>query len=120
MIISDESDYRRLLRVLFSRDGFTATEASFSHAEAEALRFGPDALIVDLTSTQDRYGLTIAESIVQADPSTPVFVLMGLLTAAAEMIARTDLAFTYFKKPVEPARLLNAVSDATGMRNSCQ
>jgi two-component system chemotaxis response regulator CheY len=117
LIVDDMLSMRSLVKVYLMEYGFTFYEAADG---AEGLRIArekkPDVAIVDLVMpVLDGMGFLVG---LRSDPTiskTPVIVLSGSEEQTARIAAYPGRRTTVTKKPIEPAKLKEAVRDALAL-----
>jgi DNA-binding NtrC family response regulator len=106
LIVDDEDAIRRLVRVIFPREGFTLREAATGEAALEAATaHSPDVVLLDLT-LPDLDGLTVLERLKASLPFTPVVILTGSLDVKQAVRATRLGAFDYLTKPIDSSELV--------------
>jgi DNA-binding NtrC family response regulator len=112
LIVDDEEGIRRLVRVIFTREGVDVTEAPDGRrALARAVEDSPDTVLLDLT-LPDGHGLAVLEQLKAAAPDTPVVILTGSRDVKHAVQAMQLGAFDYLTKPIDRAELVAVVRRA--------
>lgn len=120
LVIDDEPDVRTVIRLTLEKPGYYVIEAENGEHAIQVLNEGEHPMVLDVILTDIRMprinGLEAMTYFQQEYPSIPLIVLTGFpdLVMATELLNRgvTD----YLVKPVEPERLLRAVSTAFAQR----
>lgn len=110
LVVEDNPQTRKLLRVTLESQGYTVLEAADGHDAVELARQDPDMIIQDLL-LPDVDGLVLREQMRGATgrDSTPVIAISGfsqrLFCPEADRAGFSDRLL----KPVEPSRLISTV-----------
>jgi CheY-like chemotaxis protein len=112
LVVDDEKDVRKLVRLLAERAGYRVTEAS--NAE-EALRMieerllEPQLLLTDIVMP-DVNGLTLAARAHHMRPSLPVIFMTGFADEYQAQLSGS----VCLRKPFKAAELITAIEDVIG------
>lgn len=106
LVIDDEGNLRRMLRMVLEEEGFTVTEAA-SGEEGLALagESRPEAILLDLV-LPGASGLEVLPGLRAAAPGTPVIMMSGEATLADAVEATRRGAFHFLEKPLTPEAVL--------------
>jgi two-component system KDP operon response regulator KdpE len=111
LVIEDDQDIRRVLRVILEAEHYRLIEADTAvRAEIEARSHKPDLLLVDL-GLPDGDGLTVIRN-VRAWSSVPIIVLSARTMEAQKITALDAGADDYVTKPFSSPELLARVRAA--------
>lgn len=112
LVVDDEEDIRKLVRVLAERAGYRVAEAS-SGQEALALLeervFEPRLLLTDIVMP-GMNGLSLAARAHHIRPSLPVIFMSGFASEYQEELSGS----VCLRKPFKPPELLTAIQDVIG------
>ncbi|HEX7374636.1 MAG TPA: response regulator [Steroidobacteraceae bacterium] len=108
LVIEDEPDIRRVVRVLLETEGYRVIEAgNAERAEIEARTHKPDLLLIDL-GLPDGDGLTVIRRVRQWSP-VPIVVLSARTLEEQKVAALDAGADDYVTKPFSAPELLARV-----------
>ena len=109
LIVEDDADFAGALARAMGRRGF---EVALAHdarqAEAEAERFGPSHVVVDLKLPGES-GLKVVEQLAARDPAPAIVVLTGYASIATAVEAVRLGARHYLAKPADADEILAAL-----------
>jgi two-component system, chemotaxis family, chemotaxis protein CheY len=116
LVIDDEPDIRTVIRLILEKAGYYVVEAENGEHAIQLINEGEHPMVLDVILTDIRMprinGLEAMTYFQREYPSVPLIVLTGFpdLEMAMRLLNRgiTD----YLVKPVERAKLINAVADA--------
>jgi DNA-binding NtrC family response regulator len=115
LVVDDDQDFRESLAQLLQREGFAVREAaSLQAARVELGNASIDAALVD-RELPDGEGTRLLEELDQ-ESDAEVIVVTGHATVPDAVDALKRGALDYLTKPVDPARLRNALSNLKRMR----
>ena len=120
LVIDDEPDVRKVVRLTLEKAGYYVVEAEDGDQAIQVLNEGEHPMVLDVIMTDIRMprinGLEAMTYFQREYPSVPLIVLTGFpdLEMAMQLMKRgvTD----YLVKPVEPEKLIIAVTDALEQR----
>jgi two-component system, NtrC family, nitrogen regulation response regulator NtrX len=115
LIVDDEQNIGRSLRMILEREGYAVT-ACQSVGEFDALRAPADAYLLDVR-LPDGSGLDLLRSIRQADDRAPVIMISGHATIADAVEATRAGAFDFLEKPLSREKVLIALKNALEQSN---
>jgi len=110
LIVDDEEGIRHGLVNMFRREGFDAHAASgFDEAVALAGRSTVDVALVDIRLRDGRTGIELLQELKRLEPDVVVVVITGYGSIDNAVTAMKSGAADYFLKPIDNAKLLDAV-----------
>jgi two-component system NtrC family response regulator len=110
LIVDDEEGIRHGLMNMFHREGFTVHCAGdFDEAVAEIGRFPVDVALVDIRLRDSRTGIDLLQELKRVEPDVVVIVITGFGSIDNAVTAMKAGAADYFLKPIDNAKLLDAV-----------
>ena len=110
LVIDDEENIGRSLRLILEREGYAVTLAS-SVAEAKALPISPDAYLLDV-KLPDGTGIEFLKWLRANGREAPVVMISGHGTIADAVEATRSGAFDFLEKPLSRERVLLALKHA--------
>jgi two-component system nitrogen regulation response regulator NtrX len=110
LVVDDEENIGRSLRLILEREGYTVSLAS-SVAEARALPYRADAYLVDV-KLPDGTGIDLLRWLRSNDNVAPVVMISGHGTIADAVEATRAGAFDFLEKPLGRERVLLALKHA--------
>lgn len=110
LVVDDEENIGRSLRLILEREGYTVSLAS-SVAEARALPYRADAYLVDV-KLPDGTGIDLLRWLKSNDSVAPVVMISGHGTIADAVEATRAGAFDFLEKPLGRERVLVALKNA--------
>jgi two-component system nitrogen regulation response regulator NtrX len=110
LIVDDEINIGRSLRMILEREGYTVNTCS-SVTEFNAAKAAADAYVLDVR-LPDGSGLDVLRSIRQADNRAPVIMISGHGTIAEAVEATRAGAFDFLEKPLSREKVLVALKNA--------
>ncbi len=117
LIVDDEEGIRHGLMTMFRREGFTVHCAVDAHeAVAAAGEFAVDVAIVDVRLRGGRSGIDLIHELKRLEPDVVVIVITGFGSIDNAVAAMKGGAVDYFLKPIDNARLLDAVRRNLALR----
>ena len=110
LVVDDEENIGRSLRLILEREGYTVSLAS-SVAEARALPYRADAYLLDV-KLPDGTGIDLLRWLRANDNEAPVVMISGHGTIADAVEATRAGAFDFLEKPLSRERVLLALKNA--------
>jgi len=112
LVVDDESEIRRSVRMILEYEGYDVQEAS-SGPEALALieREAPDLVFLDI-KMPGVDGLEVLEKIKHVNESLPVVIISGHGTVSTAVEATKLGAFDFIEKPLASERVLVTIKNA--------
>jgi two-component system nitrogen regulation response regulator NtrX len=112
LVVDDEAEIRRSVRMILEYEGYDVQEAS-SGPEALALieREAPDLVFLDI-KMPGVDGLEVLEKIKQANEPLPVVIISGHGTVSTAVEATKLGAFDFIEKPLASERVLVTIKNA--------
>ncbi len=110
LVVDDEENIGRSLRLILEREGYTVSLAS-SVAEARALPYRADAYLLDV-KLPDGTGIELLRWLRTNDNEAPVVMISGHGTIADAVEATRAGAFDFLEKPLSRERVLLALKNA--------
>ncbi len=110
LVVDDEENIGRSLRLILEREGYTVSLAS-SVAEARALPYRADAYLLDV-KLPDGTGIDLLRWLKSTDNVAPVVMISGHGTIADAVEATRAGAFDFLEKPLGRERVLMALKNA--------
>jgi signal transduction histidine kinase len=112
LIVDDDDNTRRTLRMIFGREGYETTEAaSGREALAVAKRQPADLALLDVR-LPDMLGVELLAPLKALDPDIVVMIVTGNASLDSAMQALNQGALAYFTKPLDMEALLARISEA--------
>jgi len=112
LIVDDEGNIRRMLRVLLESEGYGVREAGTAEAALdEAGQAPPEVILLDLM-LPGMSGLDALPRFGEAAPGAPVIMMSGRATLSDAVAATRMGAFHFFEKPLVPESVLVTVRAA--------
>lgn len=122
LVVDDEADVRRSVRLILSKAGYDVIEAEDGEAGINALKSGEnpiavDAIICDLEMPK-MGGIEAIPNFLFDFPSCPIIVLSGSVTLeSTTRLFKPGVLFKqgvgeFLSKPIDQERLLSAVNKA--------
>ena len=112
LIIDDEEDIRKSLRMVLEYEGYEFLEASTGPDGVEATRREtPDAVLLDI-KMPDMDGLEALQAIRAKDAHTPILIISGHGDIPTAVDAIHKGAYDFLEKPLETERVLTALRNA--------
>jgi two-component system response regulator PilR (NtrC family) len=117
LVVDDEAGLREMLRVLFTRAGYSVSSADGQTLAMKLLRTeGPfDVVITDL-SMPDGSGMGVLQETRAHDESTQVVLITAYATTAQAVQAMREGAYDYVQKPFKNDELLAVIEKAVEKR----
>jgi two-component system nitrogen regulation response regulator NtrX len=112
LVIDDEADVRKSLRMVLEYEGYECVEAASGPEGLEALRReDPAAVVLDIKMA-GMDGLEVLAAARARDPHTPIVMVSGHgdIPTAVEAIQKG--AYDFLEKPLESERVLTAIRNA--------
>ena len=115
LIVDDEENIGRSLRLILEREGYAV---SICHTAGEARAWGTraDAFMVDVR-LPDASGMDVLRHIRAAEPQAPVIMISGHGTIADAVEATRAGAFDFLEKPLSRERVLVSLRNALEQSN---
>jgi two-component system, NtrC family, nitrogen regulation response regulator NtrX len=112
LVVDDEANLRRMLRMLLEGEGWTVEEAGSAEEGLDRAREEqPDAILLDLV-LPGRTGLEALPDFREAAPGTPVVMMSGEATLSDAVSATRQGAFHFLEKPLGSEAVLATVRGA--------
>ncbi|MGH9749573.1 MAG: sigma-54-dependent transcriptional regulator [Candidatus Polarisedimenticolia bacterium] len=112
LVIDDETDVRKSLRMVLEYEGYDCVEASSGPEGLEALRReAPGAVLLDIKMV-GMDGMEVLAAARSRDPHTPIIMISGHgdIPTAVEAIHKG--AYDFLEKPLQSDRVLTALRNA--------
>jgi len=120
MIMDDEDNIRKVLRLTLTKAGYDVVEARHGGEGIEAIGSDDNAFMLDVIISDIRMpkinGLEAIPFFQQQYPSVPIIVVTGYPDQQMAVDLLKQGAFDYLVKPVEKDKLLAAVAAAMEQR----
>jgi DNA-binding NtrC family response regulator len=117
LIVDDEEGIQHGLGNLFRREGFTVySAADFEAAVAAAARYPVDAAVVDIRIRGGKTGIDLLRELKRLEPDIVVIVITGFGSIDTAVTSMKGGAADYFLKPIDNAKLLDAVRRCLELR----
>jgi len=120
MIVDDEDNVRKVLRLTLTKAGYDVVEAEHGGKGIEAIGSDDNALMVDVVISDIRMpkinGLEAIAFFQQQYPSVPIIVVTGYPDQQMATDLLTQGVFDYLVKPVDKDKLLATVAAAMEQR----
>lgn len=117
LIVDDEENVRRLVRMSLEKDGYEFYEAeNGAEAIAQAKALKPDLVILDLMMP-DQWGYAVCDEL-KRDPETrqiPVMILTARASHLAKKMGKVSGGDEYLVKPFQPQELRARVKSLLGL-----
>jgi DNA-binding NtrC family response regulator len=118
LIVDDEEGIRHGLMTMFRKEGFTVhCAADAEEAAAAAGRFPVDVAVVDVRLRGGRSGIDLLQELKRLEPDVVVIVITGFGSIDNAVASMKAGAADYFLKPIDNARLLDAVRRNLALRS---
>ena len=111
LVVDDDETSRRLIKSLFTPQGFEVLTASDGVAGVDSLAHQPDVILLDLHMPR-MGGLEALQRIHELAPSIPVVILTASIDVKDAVQAMQLGAHDYLTKPVEPEEVIVIVKRA--------
>jgi DNA-binding NtrC family response regulator len=116
LIVDDEKNIRRTLRMVLEGEGYEAREAESAEEALRSLEPPPDCVLLDVRLPgQD--GLAALPKILEKLGDVPVIMISGHGTIADAVQATKAGAFDFLEKPVDRERVVVSVRNALERRS---
>ncbi len=115
LVIDDEKNIRRTLRMVLEGEGYEVDEAESAEVGLERVGFGPDLVILDVRLPR-MSGLEALTRIRETSPQLPVLMISGHASVAEAVQAVQSGATDFFEKPLDRDRVLVRVKNALEKR----
>jgi two-component system, NtrC family, nitrogen regulation response regulator NtrX len=116
LIIDDEEDIRKSLRMILEYEGYQVSAAASPQEGLDALRKeDPDVVLLDIKMPQ-MDGLDVLGRLKERGDRAEVVMISGHGTLATAVEATKKGAFDFLEKPLEEGRVLTAVRNALQQR----
>jgi two-component system response regulator PilR (NtrC family) len=114
LLVEDEPDLRKMLEILFRREGYTVVSAPGCKAALDAMASAPQPFPVVVTdlSMPDGSGLDVLAAAKSRSASTQVILLTAHSTIENALSAMRSGAYDFVAKPFEAAELAALVGKA--------
>jgi two-component system chemotaxis response regulator CheY len=120
LVVDDDSDVRRAIRLMLEKAGYDILEAADGQAAIEAIHTGENQLVVDAILCDMRMpnidGQEAIAYFKKHFPRVPVVVLTGFPDTEMAVSCLRGGVLDYLVKPVEGEQLRSAVSRAMAQR----
>ncbi|MGA2975201.1 MAG: sigma-54 dependent transcriptional regulator [Spirochaetia bacterium] len=118
LIVDDEEGIRHGLTNMFRKEGFTVhSAADFETAAAAAAEVPVDVAVVDMRLRTGRTGLDLLTELKRTEPDIVVIVITGFGSIDSAVASMKAGAVDYFLKPIDNAKLLDAVRRSLALRS---
>jgi DNA-binding NtrC family response regulator len=118
LIVDDEEGIRHGLGNLFRREGFVVhSAADCDAAVAAASRYPVDVAIVDIRLRGGKTGIDLLMELKRHEPDIVVIVITGYGSIDTAVTSMKSGAADYFLKPIDNAKLLDAVRRCLELRS---
>jgi DNA-binding NtrC family response regulator len=118
LIVDDEEGIRHGLMTMFRKEGFTVhCAADAEEAASAAGRFPVDVAVVDVRLRGGRSGIDLLQELKRLEPDVVVIVITGFGSIDNAVASMKAGAADYFLKPIDNARLLDAVRRNLALRS---
>ncbi|MCC6487074.1 MAG: sigma-54-dependent Fis family transcriptional regulator [Candidatus Hydrogenedentes bacterium] len=114
LVVEDEAGMRRILTVLFEKDGHEVLEAATVKEGLAVLTAQPLDLVITDQRLPDGDGLSLLAAAKDADPTLPVIMITAYATIELAVTAMREGAFDFITKPFNPDTVRAAVARACG------
>jgi two-component system, NtrC family, nitrogen regulation response regulator NtrX len=112
LIIDDETNLRRMIRMVLEEEGYQVDEAGSAEEGLRAARNDPpEAILLDVV-LPGRSGLEILSRFRELLPGTPVIMMSGEATLSDAARATREGAFHFLEKPLAPESILATLRGA--------
>jgi len=111
LVVEDNAISRKLLRVALEAEGYTVAEAADAEAAINAVKRNRFDMILQDLVLPDMHGFDLV-TVLRALPNgaeVPIIAVSGFLSRLEEALATSSGFTSLLVKPVEPARLIEAV-----------
>jgi two-component system response regulator PilR (NtrC family) len=114
LVVDDEPGLRKMLEILFRREGFEVVTAPGCRSALESIQQSPQPFPVVLTdlAMPDGSGLEVLAAAKQRSPNTEVVLITAHSTVENAIAAMRSGAYDFVTKPFEPAELTALVAKA--------
>ncbi|MCC6697242.1 MAG: sigma-54-dependent Fis family transcriptional regulator [Candidatus Hydrogenedentes bacterium] len=112
LVVEDEAGMRRILTVLFEKDGHEVLEADTVQKGLAVLTAQPLDLVITDQRLPDGDGLSLLAAAKDADPTLPVIMITAYATIELAVTAMREGAFDFITKPFNPDTVRAAVARA--------
>ena len=120
LVVDDEPDIRRVVRLMLEKAGYDVLEAEDGQAAIEVINTGENRLMFDAVVCDIRMpkidGLFTMAYLRNQFPHVPVVVLTGFPDTEMAVACLCEGAVDYLVKPVDGEQLRSAVSRAMARR----
>jgi DNA-binding NtrC family response regulator len=117
LIVDDEEGIQHGLANLFRREGFTVhSAADYESAVAAAAKYPVDAAVVDIRLRGGKTGIDLLRELKRLEPDIVVIVITGFGSIDTAVTSMKGGAADYFLKPIDNAKLLDAVRKCLELR----
>jgi two-component system chemotaxis response regulator CheY len=120
LVIDDEPDVRRVIRLTLEKAGYYVVEAEDGEQAIQVLNEGEHPMVLDVILTDIRMprinGLEAMTYFQREYPSVPLIVLTGFPDLAMAVRLLNRGISDYLVKPVEHEKLTRAVAEALAQR----
>jgi len=120
LVVDDEPDIRRVVRILLEKAGYDVLEAEDGQAAIEVINTGENRLMVDAVLCDMRMpkinGVEAMAYFREHYPHVPVVVLTGFPDTEMAISSMRNGVVDYLVKPVDGEQLRSAVSRAMAQR----
>ena len=116
LIVDDEKNIRRTLRLVLEAEGFEVLDADSAEAGLEVLaRRQVDVLLLDI-GLPGMDGITALKSVMEDDPDLPVVMISGHASIKDAVEATQVGAFDFLEKPLDRDRVLVSIRNCVRRR----
>ncbi|HET6345785.1 MAG TPA: sigma-54 dependent transcriptional regulator [Myxococcota bacterium] len=120
LVADDESNLRKVLKVLLERDGHRAITVGDGPSALAAVKAGGIDIIITDLKMPGMTGLELLQAVKGLEPGLPVIVITAHGTVDTAVSALKNGAFDYITKPFERDELELTVRKAAAVRHSTQ
>ena len=116
LVVDDEADVRKSIRLTLTKAGYDVVEAADGGEAIKTIRSGDNPLMVDTIITDIHMpkvnGMEAVTFFRSQSPSVPIIVLTGQPDLGGASHLYKQGVVEYLVKPIEPAKLTEAVHKA--------
>jgi DNA-binding NtrC family response regulator len=120
LVVDDEPDIRRVVRIMLEKAGYDVLEAEDGQAAINVINTGENRLMLDAVLCDMRMpkinGVEALAYFRDNFPHVPVVVLTGFPDTEMAVSSRRNGVVDYLVKPVDSERLTTAVASAMAQR----
>jgi two-component system response regulator AtoC len=117
LVVDDEEGIRHGLMTMFRKEGFAVDcAADAEDAAAVARQVSVDVAVVDVRLRGTKSGIDLLQELKRLEPDVVVIIITGFGSIDSAVASMKAGAADYFLKPIDNARLLDAVRRNLAMR----